>query len=51
MDRIALFNLAHLDGIGRMMDGDCLKASVNMVPPPSSDGDGSFKFGIPHGGG
>ena len=47
MDQIAVFNFANLDGIERMMVGDCLVVSLDVLPSPTLDGNGFFRFGFP----
>ena len=51
MDQITVSNFAHPDVVTRVIVGDCLKASVGVLPSPTSDGDCFLRFGIPQGGG
>ena len=49
MDQTDIFKSAHPDSFEWMMVSDCLKASLDMLPSPTSDGDGLISFGIPQG--
>ena len=51
MDYIAIVTFAYLHGVERFMASDCLKASLDMLPSPTLDGDGFIRFGILQGGG